>query len=373
MTEHTIEAFYVGTGPELDTDESNWTGEQASTLIGNVYGSTESPLYQNIELLTLDDSNNDGVIREDDKGGLAENLIYSGDASTLDSILLYNVTVTFDDGSTNTAQMIMLQDDSERMFLAPMPTGDASNDVFDDGPIKSITIDSLAGDGYYALPDDIETDAFVVCFREGTRIRCPQGDIPVERLAVGDLVETLDHGAQPISWLAREQVPQGPNTSPIRIAKHALGEPLPKRDLFLSPQHLVLVASKIALRMFGQEQIFVPAKMLTEVDQIAQCRGTGDVVYWHLLLESHEVLFAEGARVESFRPGPIAMSGLSGSNRLNLLKQKPLLHFPAFVPSLARLRISGNRAKSLMRRHTQNKKPLFESSLNRNAQAISDW
>lgn len=364
MTEYTIEAFFVGVGPELDTDESNWTAEQAASLVGNVYGSTGSPLYQNIELLTLDDSNNDGVIREDDQAGIAENLTYSGSASTLDSILLYNVSVIFNDGSSNTAQMIMLQDDLGRMFLSPMPSGDASNNVLDDGPIRSITIDSIAGDGYYALPVGIEADAFVVCFREGTRIRCPNGEIPVEQLTAGDMVETLDHGAQPITWLAREQVAHGVGTSPIRIGKHALGEQLPSRDLFLSPQHLVMITSKVALRMFGEDQVFVPAKSLTGTNQISQCSGQGDVTYWHVLLKRHEVLFAEGAMVESFLPGRMAMAGLSEKNRRDLLRQHPLFHFGAFIPPLARTRISGHRAKSLLRRHAQNHKPLYERNLN---------
>ena len=362
MTEYTIEAFFVGVGPELDTDESNWTAEQAASLVGNTYGSTGSPLYQNIEQLTFEDSDSDGVIREDDQADQAENLTYGGGASTLDTILLYNVSVTFDDGSSNTAQMIMLQDDLGRMFLTPMPSGDASNAVLDDGPIRSIEIDSLAGDGYYGLPVNIEADAFVVCFKEGTNIRCPKGDVPIELLAPGDLVETLDHGPKPITWLAREQVSHGARTSPIQISKYSLGLQLPYRDLFLSPQHLVMTASKIASRMFGEEQVFVPAKMLTATNQISQCSGQGEVIYWHMLLERHEVLFAEGAMVESFLPGPMALAALSAENRRALLQQQPLLQFKAFVPTIARPRISGRRALSLLRRLERNRKPLLENN-----------
>ena len=46
-------------------------------------------------------------------------------------------------------------------------------------------------------------DDFVYCFAEGSRLRTPGGEIRVERLSVGDMVDTLDHGPQAIRWIGR--------------------------------------------------------------------------------------------------------------------------------------------------------------------------
>ena len=46
----------------------------------------------------------------------------------------------------------------------------------------------------------------VVCFTTGTLIATPEGDCAVEALQVGDLVSTVDRGAQPILWIGRRRI-----------------------------------------------------------------------------------------------------------------------------------------------------------------------
>ncbi|WP_048861183.1 Hint domain-containing protein, partial [Acidisphaera rubrifaciens] len=59
---------------------------------------------------------------------------------------------------------------------------------------------------YAAGPDTTEIVLDVTCFRAGTRIRTPAGDVPVETLAVGDLVLTAAGAARPVRWIGRRRI-----------------------------------------------------------------------------------------------------------------------------------------------------------------------
>ena len=106
------------------------------------------------------------------------------------------------------------------------------------------------------------------CFTRGTMILTDAGLRAIEDLAEGDLVMTRDNGLQPVRWIGSVEVPAdrlaaAPMLRPIRIAAGALGASTPAQDLLVSPQHRVLVRSRIAQRMFGTSEVMVPAIRLT--------------------------------------------------------------------------------------------------------------
>lgn len=108
----------------------------------------------------------------------------------------------------------------------------------------------------------------IVCFAGGTLIDTIAGQIGVDDLSVGGMVQTADHGYQPLRWigtmrLSAEVLRRAARLRPICIAVGALGCDMPSRDLRVSPQHRILVRSAIALRMFGSAEIFIVAKRLT--------------------------------------------------------------------------------------------------------------
>src|SRR5690606_6300515 len=93
-----------------------------------------------------------------------------------------------------------------------------------------------------------------ICFCRGTLIATRNGEVPVEKLRLGDEVLTLDHGYQPIRWLGSRKLSAlalraRPALRPVEIRDGALGAGLPTRDLRLSPQHRVLLRSKVLDRM----------------------------------------------------------------------------------------------------------------------------
>lgn len=137
------------------------------------------------------------------------------------------------------------------------------------------------------------------CFTAGTRIRVPGGEVPIETLAPGDLVETLDHGAQPVRWIGRTTVAGAGDRAPVHIAAGALGN---GRALKVSPQHRMLVTGWKAEVLFGEAEVLVAARHMLGLPGVRQV-PTEQVEYVHLLFERHEIVFSEGAPSESFHPG----------------------------------------------------------------------
>ena len=141
----------------------------------------------------------------------------------------------------------------------------------------------------------IEFDA-PVCFAKGTRIRTVRGDVPVEGLVIGDLVVTTGGATRPIQWLGSRTLdcrhhPRPADVMPVRIAAGAFGAGRPARDLWLSPGH------SVCLDILGE--VLIPAIALVDGTAIAQV-AVDEMTYWHVELDCHEVILAEGLPAESY-------------------------------------------------------------------------
>ena len=202
----------------------------------------------------------------------------------------------------------------------------------------------------------------VTCYLAGTRILTPEGEVPIERLRVGDLVTTRDHGAQPIRWIGVSEVIVTPPVAPIHIGAGALGPSLPRRDLYVSPQHRMLVRSRIVERMMGVDEGLVVAKKLTALPGISAIGATGRLRYHHLMCDAHEIIFAEGAASETLLPGPQARKMLGADAWAELSAIFPDLALDAPAPTPARPILQGPRLRQMVERHGRNARPLFEAA-----------
>ena len=131
------------------------------------------------------------------------------------------------------------------------------------------------------------------CFCAGTLILTTRGEVPVEHLTTGDQVVVHDGGGKPIRWIGRRRIvthhhPAPEKVHPIRIEAHAFGRLLPHRDLFLSPDHCVFV-----------ENVLIPIRHLVNEATIRQI-AMPEVRYFHLELDRHDVLWANGLPAESY-------------------------------------------------------------------------
>lgn len=222
---------------------------------------------------------------------------------------------------------------------------------------------SLSGTNANDAVGNVSYDVLVPCFTTGTLIRTDRGDVPVQELAVGDLVLTRDRGAQPIRWvgsrvLSATDLSMSERLRPIRIRAGALGEKLPTSDLIVSPQHRVLIRSKIAQRMFDAPEVLVAAKQLLEIDGIDIAEDLIEVEYFHFLFDQHEVVISNGAETESLYTGREALRSVGPAAREEILSLFPELKDEAFVSVAARPLLSGRQGRKLAARHAQHQKAL---------------
>ncbi len=136
----------------------------------------------------------------------------------------------------------------------------------------------------------------VTCFAAGTLIRTVCGDIAVEALRVGDGVITSSGERRPIKWLGHRTYDCTRNPGiravwPVRVAAHAFGATRPSRDLYLSPGHSVCVSVI--------DELLIPIQELVNGSSIAYV-PMDEVTYWHVELDSHDILLANGLPAESF-------------------------------------------------------------------------
>lgn len=184
-------------------------------------------------------------------------------------------------------------------------------------PDGSITAVDWAqfGNGNITLVD-LDTNPTPVCFCKGTLIETNSGFVAVENLVAGDRV-TLESGqSAAIQWIGSRafslvDLMLTPDARPVCIPAGALGNGTPTTDLWVSPQHRVLVQGHLAETLFGVPEVLVAAKHLDFGDLAKGKKRPAEVEYFHILLDKHDVLIANGAPAESLFLGDQALTMLS--------------------------------------------------------------
>jgi hypothetical protein len=134
------------------------------------------------------------------------------------------------------------------------------------------------------------------CFLRGTNIRTAEGERKIEDLAIGDLLPTMSGAPRPVQWIGRYSFKKSDPYKawvkeglPVRIARSALAPNVPHADLCVTALHGVLI-----------DGVLVPAEALLNGSTIARHEPEGDELeFFHVKLASHDVIYAEGAPVET--------------------------------------------------------------------------
>ena len=352
MTVYSGTLIYIGRLGKIDTDENNWDNENDNAVLGN-YDNTD----MSVVTLNMDDADESGAITADDMGNTPEQLDYTlpGESvtTTLDAEAIYNAIVTYGDGSTANTTIILIQAENGDTFIS-LPDGTA---------VQNVQITSVQSDNYFGVSAPHTSSARVVCFADQTLIKTAKGPVAARDLRRGDLVETLDHGAQPIRWINTRKVAARGATAPIRFRKGALGPDIPTRDLLVSPQHRILVRSRIVERMLGVPETLVPAKKLLALPGVSVVRDMQQVVYVHILCDRHEIVFAEGAPAETLFLGAQATRWLAPELEQDIGTVFPPCLRWATWRDPARLVASGPQQNQLIRRHYKNNVPPIATDL----------
>jgi hypothetical protein len=135
------------------------------------------------------------------------------------------------------------------------------------------------------------------CFLKGTLIDTPDGPKKIEELSIGDLVTTHRGEARPIQFVSvysyRKSDPSREwvtDVRPVRVRKSAISDNVPNRDLYVTRGHSLYldgVLIPVHNLINGSTIVVDPAGHLSVLD------------YFHLKLESHDVVLAEGAPCET--------------------------------------------------------------------------
>jgi len=183
-----------------------------------------------------------------------------------------------------------------------------------------------------------------VCFADGTLILTPSGEVHVEELAVGDLIMTLDHGPQALRWIGKrsyqqEELAARASLLPIRIDQNALGPGMPTKPLWLSQQHRIMSENTRLQDAFSKAQKGISMR----------ARNSPNLVYYHLLFDHHEIIWANGLMCESLLLGDEAWQniGIEGRHQMNALKTLPKVQSSKSRP--CRRLISVTEAKRLLK------------------------
>jgi hypothetical protein len=150
-----------------------------------------------------------------------------------------------------------------------------------------------------ALFQDWVVELAVSCFLEGTKILTSRGYVPVEELtktdqlvSYGDIRDNKFHEQDlrvvPIRWVGK-YVKSKPcrKHQPICITKDSISMGMPFSDVYLSENHGVVLRKKrvSAKRLVGEKIYKVPAE---------------SVVYYHVEVEGHQVISANGLLSETY-------------------------------------------------------------------------
>jgi hypothetical protein len=132
------------------------------------------------------------------------------------------------------------------------------------------------------------------CYCPGTLIMTPHGEKAIEELDIGDEVVTMSGIARPVKWIGRRSYDGGflrgsKEILPVCIRADALDDHLPRRDLWVSPHHAMYL-----------DGVLIEAMDLINGVSIVQAEHVDQVEYFHIELDTHDVIFAEGAPAESY-------------------------------------------------------------------------
>ena len=155
---------------------------------------------------------------------------------------------------------------------------------------------NFTGITFTATPDggDGNIVTATLCFCAGTMIATPSGEIPVERLAVGDKVLTASGAVRPIVWIGVGKAMATPGrrgaATPVIVRRGALADSVPHRDLHVTKGHSVYL-----------DGVLIPVEFLVNHRSIQWDDHAQVVSLYHIELEAHDVLVANGAPLESYR------------------------------------------------------------------------
>ena len=142
-------------------------------------------------------------------------------------------------------------------------------------------------------PITITPEKYPFCLMAGTWVATPGGERLVEDLRPSDVVLTADGEPVEVRWVGRQSLPRfAADAAPVVISAGALADSIPVADLRVSADHAILIDGYLV-----NAHALVNGTTVYRADQ-ADLPPMLD--YYHLELDRHRVIVANGTPVESF-------------------------------------------------------------------------
>ncbi|CAA2157879.1 hypothetical protein MBRA_03232 [Methylobacterium brachiatum] len=282
----------------LGTGDTNSGASPNGVIVdssGNLYGTT-----------SYGGKNNAGTVFEVEKGSGTAKPLASLDGNSegghpnglpvIDAKGTIYATTT-DGGANGKGTVFSLAKGADKVGVVPSTDGGyTSLRVDDSGNILNTSVSGAVykipptQTGYATTPPSNNAP----CYCTGTRILTDRGEVAVEDLAIGDVVVTASGEHRTIKWIGnRGYTGRFANTNPavlpVCVKAGALADAVPARDLWVSPDHALFL-----------DGVLIPAERLVNGVTVVKAERVETVTYWHVELDSHDVLVAEGAAAESF-------------------------------------------------------------------------
>jgi hypothetical protein len=176
--------------------------------------------------------------------------------------------------------------------------------------------------------EDRDAPGGIICFTPGTLILTAEGPRPVETVAPGMRLQTKDNGCAEVLWTGRRRITGArlhamPHLAPVRLREGALDRGVPDTGILVSPDHRLVLRGARARALFNEDEVLVAARDLVNDDSVVVERGLREVTYIHLLLPSHQIVFANGVETESFHPASAALVTMEDSQLAAMFAQLP--------------------------------------------------
>ncbi len=179
-----------------------------------------------------------------------------------------------------------------------------------------------------------------LCFGiSGTaRIACSRGLIPAAELKIGDQVANGEGGFVDVAAVLVALT--APGRDRIMIAKGALGDGFPAKDIVVGPRQRLKLSSPIAERLANQPDATVAAEDLLTLPGVEQVVGKLSEVV-HIVVDAYDFIIAEGLVLEALSPGRTVLDTLPVDLAEDLCVAMPKLRYTnadaAYIPTIPAL------------------------------------
>ena len=342
MVDHVNKAIFLGAFTDFDLDAG-------ASIFGVTVGSAGDPINRS-RVVDITHYDGNGVVEDGTDGAITASMGGAVQVNEkFDNRATVKATITYTDGTPSFSGAFIINQTQDSSVLVvswgtQFITADQilSNNALGAAPIQSFSISSIITTTQGETVSNALVD--ILCFTNGTMILTRSGEKPIEELVAGDMIVTKDNGLQNIRWIGSTTVPATGRFAPIMIQKGAMGN---ARNLRVSPQHQMLIEGWKAELLFGEREVLVSAKYLVNQDTIYVSEGD-TVEYFHILFDTHQIIFANGTPSESFHPSKMTIGALAKETREEIFNLFPeLQESPDAYGSVVRTCLKKHEAKVL--------------------------